>query len=118
MKNLVFCTVGLAFARTGRRKVKMGAGLPADNNFRIARAPKRFAQAKAKRVHGICLQLSAPAQSAKGKAMLPRRDFLAPSAAPLLAVPAGPARPNIVFVLMDDLRWDALGIAGHPLVKT
>jgi N-acetylglucosamine-6-sulfatase len=27
-------------------------------------------------------------------------------------------RPNIVFVLVDDLRWDALGYAGHPFVKT
>jgi arylsulfatase A-like enzyme len=27
-------------------------------------------------------------------------------------------RPNIVFVLVDDLRWDALGCAGHPFVKT
>ncbi len=28
------------------------------------------------------------------------------------------ARPNILFVLCDDLRWDALGCAGHPHVKT
>jgi N-acetylglucosamine-6-sulfatase len=27
-------------------------------------------------------------------------------------------RPNIVFILIDDLRWDELGIAGHPYVKT
>jgi len=27
-------------------------------------------------------------------------------------------RPNIVFILMDDLRWDALGCMGHPFVKT
>jgi N-acetylglucosamine-6-sulfatase len=27
-------------------------------------------------------------------------------------------RPNIVFILVDDLRWDALGCAGHPFVKT
>ena len=26
--------------------------------------------------------------------------------------------PNIVFILIDDLRWDDLGIAGHPFVKT
>ena len=27
-------------------------------------------------------------------------------------------RPNIVFVLVDDLRWDALGCTGHSLAKT
>ena len=26
--------------------------------------------------------------------------------------------PNIVFILVDDLRWDDLGAAGHPFVKT
>jgi N-acetylglucosamine-6-sulfatase len=30
----------------------------------------------------------------------------------------GPTRPNIVFILMDDLRWDELGCVGHPFVKT
>lgn len=28
------------------------------------------------------------------------------------------SRPNIVFILVDDLRWDELGCAGHPFVKT
>jgi N-acetylglucosamine-6-sulfatase len=28
------------------------------------------------------------------------------------------ARPNIVFILMDDLRWDDLACMGHPFVKT
>ena len=27
-------------------------------------------------------------------------------------------RPNIVFVLVDDLRWDELGCMGHPYVQT
>ena len=35
---------------------------------------------------------------------------------PLFGQPA--ARPNIVFILIDDLRWDELGIAGHPFIKT
>ena len=30
----------------------------------------------------------------------------------------GQTRPNIVFILIDDLRWDELGISGHPFVKT
>jgi N-acetylglucosamine-6-sulfatase len=35
--------------------------------------------------------------------------------------PANPQqqrRPNIIFILVDDLRWDDLGISGHPFVKT
>lgn len=43
----------------------------------------------------------------------------------LLACMAGPAadgfaadRPNIVFVLLDDVRWDDLGASGHPWVRT
>lgn len=27
-------------------------------------------------------------------------------------------RPNIVVVLVDDLRWDELGCSGHPFVRT
>jgi arylsulfatase A-like enzyme len=29
-----------------------------------------------------------------------------------------PAQPNVIFILVDDLRWDALGCMGHPFVKT
>ena len=32
--------------------------------------------------------------------------------------PAADTRPNIVFVLLDDVRWDDLGAAGHPFVQT
>ncbi len=32
--------------------------------------------------------------------------------------PAAAQRPNILFVLLDDLRWDTVGYAGHPHVKT
>jgi len=28
------------------------------------------------------------------------------------------SRPNIIFILVDDLRWDELGITGHPFIKT
>jgi N-acetylglucosamine-6-sulfatase len=31
---------------------------------------------------------------------------------------ASDSRPNIVFILIDDLRWDELGCAGHPFIKT
>jgi arylsulfatase A-like enzyme len=41
----------------------------------------------------------------------------------ILAASSGTAsaqanRPNIVFILMDDLRFDELGCVGHPFVKT
>ena len=27
-------------------------------------------------------------------------------------------RPNIIFILTDDQRWDALGYAGNTIIKT
>ena len=27
-------------------------------------------------------------------------------------------RPNIIFVITDDQRWDQLGCTGHPVLKT
>jgi arylsulfatase A-like enzyme len=27
-------------------------------------------------------------------------------------------RPNILFILLDDIRWDAVGYAGHPHLRT
>jgi len=45
--------------------------------------------------------------------MLTRRDFFASS----LAAVAG-SRPNFVFVLVDDLRFDELGCTGHPFART
>ena len=35
-----------------------------------------------------------------------------------LAIAEECPRPNVVIILMDDLRADALGCAGHPFVKT
>jgi len=32
--------------------------------------------------------------------------------------PPAEVRPNIVFVLLDDVRWDDLGAGGHPWVQT
>ncbi len=32
--------------------------------------------------------------------------------------PTPSSRPNILFILLDDLRWDAVGYAGHPHLKT
>lgn len=33
-------------------------------------------------------------------------------------LPAADSRPNIVFVITDDQRWDQLGSNGHPVLKT
>jgi arylsulfatase A-like enzyme len=41
-----------------------------------------------------------------------RRDFLTSFAL------AATARPNIVFILVDDLRYDELGCTGHPFAQT
>jgi arylsulfatase A-like enzyme len=41
-----------------------------------------------------------------------RRSFLASMAAPRRR------RPNLLFLLTDDQRWDALGCAGNPVVQT
>src|SRR5580704_15965607 len=45
-----------------------------------------------------------------------RREALGAMAAPLLA--KDEARPNFLFILIDDLRYNALGCLGHPFVKT
>src|SRR4051794_38059229 len=48
--------------------------------------------------------------------------FLAALALLLLFTAPAPAAdktpPNVVFVICDDLRWDCLGVAGHPHLKT
>ncbi|MBI5397279.1 MAG: sulfatase [Verrucomicrobia bacterium] len=31
---------------------------------------------------------------------------------------AAPGKPNIIFILADDVRWDDLGCAGHPFSRT
>jgi N-acetylglucosamine-6-sulfatase len=50
--------------------------------------------------------------------MLPltRRQAFGLFAAPVLAQPQ--ARPNFVFILVDDMRWDSFSYAGHPFLKT
>lgn len=37
---------------------------------------------------------------------------------PLFAAAPPPRRPNFVFVLVDDLRFDELGCTGHPFAQT
>jgi arylsulfatase A-like enzyme len=47
---------------------------------------------------------------------LSRRQALGLVGAGLLG--QGARRPNFVFVLIDDMRWDSLGCTGHPFLKT
>ncbi len=58
---------------------------------------------------------------------LTRREFLGTSAAGLGALALGPGRlhgagpsapPNILFILTDDQRFDALGCAGNSIIRT
>ena len=58
---------------------------------------------------------------------LTRREFLGATAAGLGALAIGPgcatrtgpaARPNLLFILTDDQRFDALGCAGNPIIRT
>lgn len=55
--------------------------------------------------------------------IMPRRDFLARSAAvaagSALTSPAQATKGrNIVFILIDDMRFDAAGCLGHPFLET
>ncbi|MFP4058813.1 MAG: sulfatase-like hydrolase/transferase [Candidatus Brocadiia bacterium] len=64
-------------------------------------------------------------QDERLKEAMTRRQALAGSAAAAalaLARPARPAepgrRPNILFLLTDDQRWDMMGCAGNPILQT
>ncbi|MFB3828195.1 MAG: sulfatase [Bryobacteraceae bacterium] len=52
--------------------------------------------------------------------MIPsRRSFLAGMPALTgLARKSGAERPNFLFILTDDQRWDSLSVAGHPVLRT
>lgn len=47
---------------------------------------------------------------------LTRRQFLASAGA--AALPAPRRRPNILFLMVDEMRWDAMRCAGHAVVET
>jgi N-acetylglucosamine-6-sulfatase len=49
--------------------------------------------------------------------MATRREWLASLGVPALRGLQAP-RPNLIFVLIDDLRFDELGCLGHPFVRT
>ncbi len=47
-----------------------------------------------------------------------RRDFLTSTAAASAAQVAGPTRPNILFLMADQFRFDCLGANGNRLIHT
>jgi arylsulfatase A-like enzyme len=51
-----------------------------------------------------------------GIAALGMGESIAPADAVVAETPTRP--PNIIFVMVDDMRWDQLGLAGHPFAKT
>lgn len=49
---------------------------------------------------------------------LSRRSFLELASASALAAAESTPPPNVILLLGDDHRWDALGCAGNPVVRT
>jgi N-acetylglucosamine-6-sulfatase len=54
------------------------------------------------------------------RACLALSCVLVTALSPILARAADvpPKRPNVLFILTDDQRWDCMSIAGHPYLKT
>src|ERR1019366_4347649 len=52
--------------------------------------------------------------------LISRRQLMNLAACGLAGAQHGAAasKPNVVFILMDDLRWDELGCMGHPWIKS
>src|SRR4051812_4534887 len=63
----------------------------------------------------VCLVLAGfrPGAAAEPPAVNP-----SPPASRATAPARRPSPPNILFLLGDDWRWDTLGCAGNPVVKT
>ena len=51
-------------------------------------------------------------------AVLAACALLATGACEPASDPPATRPPNVVFILVDDLRWDDLGVAGHPFAET
>jgi N-acetylglucosamine-6-sulfatase len=64
----------------------------------------------------IVALLGANGRQARNAAFLLAALLAAPNCSPSTAPP--PRQPNIVFILVDDMRWDELGAAGNPFLET
>ncbi|MEZ0388259.1 MAG: sulfatase-like hydrolase/transferase, partial [Verrucomicrobium sp.] len=72
------------------------------------------------KIHPFLLTIAGGLLAAFAVAQEPSAPAPQPAASsepgPTVALP--PARPNVLFILCDDLRWDHLSCAGHPHLKT
>jgi len=50
--------------------------------------------------------------------LLSRRDFLTTAAGAAALRGAARPRPNVLFIMVDEMRWDAMGCEQHPVVRT
>ena len=50
--------------------------------------------------------------------MISRRDLMLGAAAAAPVPAQTPRRPNILFIMVDQMRWDAMSCHGHPVVST
>src|SRR5690348_6620061 len=52
--------------------------------------------------------------------VLNRRELLAGAAGAgaVTGLEAAPRRPNILCIMVDEMRWDAMSCAGHRIVET
>ena len=49
---------------------------------------------------------------------LNRREFLTAAAGAAAVRGSAPGRPNVLFIMVDEMRWDALGCEKHAVVRT
>src|SRR5512134_12763 len=59
-----------------------------------------------------------PIRSAFRRSLLMLLAMVAGVYGPSMNAAPAAGRPNIVFVLTDDQRWDSLGLSGNSVVKT
>lgn len=62
--------------------------------------------------------MQAPSPESKSKAIMKSVFVLFAALAHLGTAPAAEKPRNIVFILVDDMRYDAMGFMGHPFLET
>jgi N-acetylglucosamine-6-sulfatase len=93
-------------------------------NFVFPRCVSSVAASVSEWMSGLARPARSGAPSERAQARWPTTSFSVAACliglgllAPLFAAEPAP-RPNILFILVDDLRWDDLSITGNTIVKT